>query len=95
MTAPKKPTPEQLKQMRANYIEMRRAVKQAGRLMLDILSHPKATPKQIMEAGQSYSRSCAGFESVAKSMREVSPNGGLWSPVSRDWHNHIRSEMLP
>ncbi len=75
-TAPKKkPTPEQIKQIIANYTAMRTAVTEAGVLTLTLARHPDITPEFLDEGLTTYRRLFSQLRDVHMScLQAIGPN---------------------
>jgi hypothetical protein len=75
----KHPTPEQLKKIAANYKDMRAKVDKAGRLTLQMLVHPEATPAHIQEAVAHYKNVWTMLKGVHESCRQLPVAYNSWA----------------
>ena len=63
----KKPTPEQLKKIEANYKELREKVSRVGEIVLEMARHPDATDAQVLEVALKYRKHHASLRAIKKS----------------------------
>jgi hypothetical protein len=71
MALPKKPTPEQIKKLEANYKELREEVSRVGELVLKMARHPDATDAEVLEAALGYRKHHASLRKIRESCRQL------------------------
>lgn len=76
----KKPTPEQLKAICANYKELRAKVTRAGGLVLQMARHPDMTDAMLLEVVARYRRCYQGLRDVHDSCKKLDVPYRVYTP---------------
>jgi hypothetical protein len=60
------------------FLALRRKVTTSDKLVIDIMSHPEATPEQIARARAICLNIRTQYKDIRKSLRELYPDPSLW-----------------